>query len=485
MATTVSKASKTVKKTKTKTKRKKPQKNLVIVESPAKAKTIEKYLGRNYKVVASVGHIRDLKKSSMSIDFDNNYEPLYINIRGKGPLINDLKKEAKKAKKVYLASDPDREGEAISWHLAHILNLDETDKNRVVFNEITKDAVKNAFVEPRQIDMNLVDAQQARRVLDRIVGYSISPLLWKKVKKGLSAGRVQSVALKLIIDRENEIKAFKPEEYWTIDGFFQKGNKKFQASFYGVDGKKLKLETNEDVQKVLALITSDTFEVAKVEKKERRRNAPLPYTTSSLQQDAANKINFRTRKTMMVAQQLYEGISLGKSGTQGLITYMRTDSTRISPVAQNEAANLITERFGATYSKHGNRVKNASGAQDAHEAIRPSNVTLTPESIAQHLDKDQLKLYTLIWNRFLASQLIGKGRMEEPVKIVQTIARELSRTTSPLSGKKVLITAGPTYEKIDPVRFIGNYSSGKMGYALAESQRPQAGSRLPRRGAGP
>lgn len=405
MATTVSKASKTVKKTKTKTKRKKPQKNLVIVESPAKAKTIEKYLGRNYKVVASVGHIRDLKKSSMSIDFDNNYEPLYINIRGKGPLINDLKKEAKKAKKVYLASDPDREGEAISWHLAHILNLDETDKNRVVFNEITKDAVKNAFVEPRQIDMNLVDAQQARRVLDRIVGYSISPLLWKKVKKGLSAGRVQSVALKLIIDRENEIKAFKPEEYWTIDGLFQKGNKKFQASFYGVDGKKLKLETNEDVQKVLALITSDTFEVAKVEKKERRRNAPLPYTTSSLQQDAANKINFRTRKTMMVAQQLYEGISLGKSGTQGLITYMRTDSTRISPVAQNEAANLITERFGATYSKHGNRVKNASGAQDAHEAIRPSNVTLTPESIAQHLDKDQLKLYTLIWNRFVASQM--------------------------------------------------------------------------------
>lgn len=405
MATTVSKASKTVKKTKTKTKRKKPQKNLVIVESPAKAKTIEKYLGRNYKVVASVGHIRDLKKSSMSIDFDNNYEPLYINIRGKGPLINDLKKEAKKAKKVYLASDPDREGEAISWHLAHILNLDETDKNRVVFNEITKDAVKNAFVEPRQIDMNLVDAQQARRVLDRIVGYSISPLLWKKVKKGLSAGRVQSVALKLIIDRENEIKAFKPEEYWTIDGFFQKGNKKFQASFYGVDGKKLKLETNEDVQKVLALITNDTFEVAKVEKKERRRNAPLPYTTSSLQQDAANKINFRTRKTMMVAQQLYEGISLGKSGTQGLITYMRTDSTRISPVAQNEAANLITERFGATYSKHGNRVKNASGAQDAHEAIRPSNVTLTPESIAQHLDKDQLKLYTLIWNRFVASQM--------------------------------------------------------------------------------
>ena len=405
--TTTTKAQTAVKKSSKKTTKKKTaaKKNLVIVESPAKAKTIEKYLGRNYKVVASVGHIRDLKKSSMSIDFENNYEPQYINIRGKGPLINDLKKEAKKAKKVYLASDPDREGEAISWHLAHILDLDENDKNRVVFNEITKDAVKNAFIEPRQIDMNLVDAQQARRVLDRIVGYSISPLLWKKVKKGLSAGRVQSVALKLIIDRENEIKAFKPEEYWTIDGFFKKGTKKFQASFYGIDGKKLKLETNEDVQKVLALLTSDEFTVAKVEKKERRRNAPLPYTTSSLQQDAANKINFRTRKTMMVAQQLYEGISLGKSGTQGLITYMRTDSTRISPIAQNDAANFITERFGEKYSKHGSHVKNASGAQDAHEAIRPSNVNLTPESIAKHLDKDQLKLYTLIWNRFVASQM--------------------------------------------------------------------------------
>ena len=392
-------------KKKTSKKRVTPKKNLVIVESPAKAKTIEKYLGRSYKVVASVGHIRDLKKSSMSIDFDNNYEPQYINIRGKGPLINSLKKEAKNAKQVFLASDPDREGEAISWHLAHILDLDPKGKNRVVFNEITKDAVKNAFVEPRQIDMNLVDAQQARRVLDRIVGYSISPILWKKVKKGLSAGRVQSVALKLIIDRENEIKAFKPEEYWSIDGFFKKGSKKFQASFYGLDGKKVKLKTNADVKEVLARIKSDEFLVSKVEKKERKRNAPLPYTTSSLQQDAANKINFRTRKTMMVAQQLYEGIRLGSSGQQGLITYMRTDSTRISPLAQNDAANFISERFGDKYAKHGNRVRNASGAQDAHEAIRPSNVNNTPESIAKYLDKDQLKLYTLIWNRFVASQM--------------------------------------------------------------------------------
>ncbi|HEN2740726.1 TPA: type I DNA topoisomerase [Streptococcus agalactiae] len=401
MATTTKTSTKKTSKKKSAT----AKKNLVIVESPAKAKTIEKYLGRNYKVVASVGHIRDLKKSSMSIDFENNYEPQYINIRGKGPLINDLKKEAKKAKKVYLASDPDREGEAISWHLAHILDLDKEDRNRVVFNEITKDAVKNAFVEPRQINMDLVDAQQARRVLDRIVGYSISPILWKKVKKGLSAGRVQSVALKLIIDRENEIKAFQSEEYWTIDGSFKKGTRKFNATFYGLDGKKFKLSNNEDVKTVLKRIKTDEFLVEKVEKKERRRNAPLPYTTSSLQQDAANKINFRTRKTMMIAQQLYEGLSLGTAGHQGLITYMRTDSTRISPLAQNEATEFITNRFGANYSKHGNKVKNASGAQDAHEAIRPSSVNHTPESIAKYLDKDQLKLYTLIWNRFIASQM--------------------------------------------------------------------------------
>jgi len=313
----------------------------------------------------------------MSVDIENNYEPQYINIRGKGPLINDLKKEAKKANKVFLASDPDREGEAISWHLAHILNLDENDANRVVFNEITKDAVKNAFKEPRKIDMDLVDAQQARRVLDRLVGYSISPILWKKVKKGLSAGRVQSVALKLIIDRENEINAFQPEEYWTIDGVFKKGTKQFQASFYGMNGKKMKLTTNEEVKEVLSHLTSKDFTVDQVDKKERKRNAPLPYTTSTMQMDAANKINFRTRKTMMVAQQLYEGINIG-SGVQGLITYMRTDSTRISPVAQNEAA---------SYS--------------------PSSVFNTPESIAKYLDKDQLKLYTLIWNRFVASQMTG------------------------------------------------------------------------------
>lgn len=402
---TATKSKQETKRSATKKKSAAAKKNLVIVESPAKAKTIEKYLGRQYKVVASVGHIRDLKKSSMSIDFDNHYEPQYINIRGKGPLINALKKEAKNAKKVYLASDPDREGEAISWHLSHILGLDPDDNNRVVFNEIIKEAIKEAFEGPRKIDMDLVDSQQARRVLDRIVGYSISPILWKKVKKGLSAGRVQSVALKLIIDREHEIKAFVPKEYWSIDGLFKKGTKKFQASFYGLNGKKMKLNTNDDVKLVLSQLSSDDFMVSKVEKKERRRHAPLPYTTSSLQQDAANKINFRTRKTMMVAQQLYEGISLGPNGTQGLITYMRTDSTRISPVAQNDAAGFIVERFGSQYSKHGNQVKNATGAQDAHEAIRPSNVNHTPEAIAKFLDKDQLKLYTLIWNRFVASQM--------------------------------------------------------------------------------
>ncbi|MFC4652460.1 type I DNA topoisomerase [Lactococcus nasutitermitis] len=399
----------TTTKTKAKTKKKKSKivsgKNLVIVESPAKAKTIEKYLGRNYKVVASVGHIRDLKKSSMSVDIENDYEPQYINIRGKAPLINSLKKEAKAAKAVYLASDPDREGEAISWHLAHILNLPIEEKNRVVFNEITKDAVKNAFKEPRSIDVDLVDAQQARRILDRLVGYSISPILWKKVKKGLSAGRVQSIALKLIVDRENEINAFVPQEYWSIDGEFKKGTKKFKAAFWGVDGKKKALNNNEDVIEVMERLSGPDFNVDKVEKKERRRNSPLPYTTSSLQQDAANKINFRTRKTMMVAQQLYEGLTLGSQGHQGLITYMRTDSTRISPVAQGAAANFIVDKFGEKYSKHGSKVKNSAGAQDAHEAIRPSNVFNTPEAIAKYLDKDQLKLYTLIWNRFVASQM--------------------------------------------------------------------------------
>ncbi|MGX6961379.1 type I DNA topoisomerase [Vagococcus xieshaowenii] len=379
-------------------------KYLVIVESPAKAKTIEKYLGKNYKVVASVGHLRDLPKSRMAIDFEHDYEPEYISIRGKGPIIKELKKQAKKAQKVYLASDPDREGEAIAWHLAHLLDLDLNDDNRVVFNEITKDAVKAAFKEPRKINLDLVDAQQARRILDRIVGYSISPLLWKKVKKGLSAGRVQSVTLKMIIDRENEIKAFIPEEYWSITGNFLKGRKKFKAAFYGIDDKKMALKNTDEVQDVLKKIDNDQFEVTDIIKKERKRNPAKPFTTSSLQQEAARKINFRTRKTMMVAQQLYEGIAIGKEGTVGLITYMRTDSTRLSDTAKTEAAKYITETYGEEYSV-GMKAdgKKKSGSQDAHEAIRPSSIFRTPESLAKYLDKDQMKLYSLIWSRTVAS----------------------------------------------------------------------------------
>lgn len=393
--------------TKKKTTKRKVKKNLVIVESPSKAKTIEKYLGSRYKVMASLGHIRDLPKSKMGVDVENNYEPHYISIRGKGDVIKELRKEAKKANHVYLAADPDREGEAIAWHLSYLLGLDPKDKNRVVFNEITKDAVKNAFKNPRAIDMNLVDAQQARRVLDRLVGYSISPLLWAKIKKGLSAGRVQSIALNLIIQRENEIKAFIPEEYWTIDSEFKKGRAKFEASFYGINGKKKALKNNEDVQKILAKIdTKQPFNVTKVDKKERKRTPQPPFTTSTLQQTANNTLKFKTQKTMMVAQQLYEGISLGKSGTVGLITYMRTDSTRISAVAKHEASTFIHEEFGEEYAAlKPRKTKLSEGAQDAHEAIRPSSVMRTPKSIEQYLTKDQLKLYTLIWSRFVASQM--------------------------------------------------------------------------------
>ncbi|WP_125766474.1 type I DNA topoisomerase [Lapidilactobacillus wuchangensis] len=385
-------------------------KNLVIVESPAKAKTIEKYLGRNYHVVASLGHIRDLPKSQMGIDFDHDYQPKYISIRGKGDVIKQLKSAAKKADHVYLAADPDREGEAIAWHVSHILGLDPTANNRVVFNEITKNAVKDAFKEPRSIDMNLVDAQQARRVLDRIVGYSISPILWAKVKKGLSAGRVQSVALKLVIDREKEIKAFIPEEYWSLAAEFQKGRgKKFAGNFYGLNGKKAALPDNAAVQAVLKKIDKQQpFAITKVTKKERKRFPAAPFTTSSLQQEANRRLNFKTRKTMMIAQQLYEGINLGKEGTVGLITYMRTDSTRISSVAKHEAATFLHESkdFGEPYAATKlHKTKNPEGAQDAHEAIRPSSVMRTPESLKEILSRDQFRLYQLIWSRFLASQM--------------------------------------------------------------------------------
>ncbi|MCT0007599.1 type I DNA topoisomerase [Weissella confusa] len=387
----------------------KPKKNLVIVESPSKAKTIEKYLGSSYKVVASIGHIRDLPKSTMGVDIENNYEPKYINIRGKGDVIKGLKKEAKAAKHVYLASDPDREGEAIAWHLSHILDLDlDAGENRVVFNEITKDAVKDAFKQPRKINMDLVDAQQARRVLDRLVGYSISPILWKKVKKGLSAGRVQSVALGLVIARENEIQAFQPDEYWTLDSEFKKDKTKFKAVFYGVDGKKTELPDNDAVQDVMKrLDQKGDFDITKVEAKERKRNPQPAFTTSTMQQTANTQLNFRTRKTMMAAQQLYEGINLGgKEGSVGLITYMRTDSTRISEIAKADASTFIHEEYGAEYAATKPvQGKQQEGAQDAHEAIRPTSVFRTPASIKDKLTNDQFKLYQLIWSRFVASQM--------------------------------------------------------------------------------
>ncbi|MFJ7970786.1 type I DNA topoisomerase [Psychrobacillus sp. NPDC096389] len=379
---------------------------LVIVESPAKAKTIERYLGKKYKVKASVGHVRDLPRSQMGVDVEHDYEPKYITIRGKGPVLQDLKKAAKKAKKVYLAADPDREGEAIAWHLANSLNVDIESDCRVVFNEITKDAILESFKHPRPINMDLVDAQQARRILDRLVGYNISPILWKKVKKGLSAGRVQSVALRLIIDRENEINNFVPEEYWTIEGEFEKDKKAFDALYFGNEKEKVKLSNESDVKAVLKVMKGKKFEVTNVVKKERKRNPAPSFTTSSLQQEAARKLNFRARKTMMLAQQLYEGIDLGKKeGTVGLITYMRTDSTRISDTAKADAQEFITQEYGTDFIATKKAEKQSKKAQDAHEAVRPTSVLRTPNELKAILSRDLFRLYKLIWERFIASQM--------------------------------------------------------------------------------
>jgi len=380
---------------------------LVIVESPAKAKTIERYLGKKYKVKASIGHVRDLPRSQMGIDTENNYEPKYITIRGKGPVLQELKTAAKKVKKIYLAADPDREGEAIAWHLATALNIDIHSDCRVVFNEITKEAILESFKHPRPINMDLVDAQQARRILDRLVGYNISPILWKKVKKGLSAGRVQSVSLRLIIDRENEIKSFEPEEYWSIDANFEKGKKEFEAFYYGDGKEKVKLTNEEQVKAVLKNVKGSDFEVMNVVKKERKRNAAPSFTTSSLQQEAARKLNFRAKKTMMLAQQLYEGIELSKKeGAVGLITYMRTDSTRISDTAKTEAIAYIEGKYGKEFiAQEQKQVKAKANAQDAHEAIRPTSAMRTPEELKAILSRDQLRLYRLIWERFIASQM--------------------------------------------------------------------------------
>ena len=384
-------------------------KNLVIVESPTKAKTIKKMLGRNYNVIASVGHIRDLPKSKLGIDIENDFEPQYMNIYGKGSLIKDIKKEARKADNVILATDPDREGEAISWHLSHILEMDPEDKNRVTFNEITKDTVKREIKNPRKIDMDLVDAQQARRELDRLAGYKISPLLWKKVKAGLSAGRVQSAVLKLICDREDEINNFIPEEYWTIEADLRAGRKKLLADYYGIKEndkiKKVELKSEDDADKVIKNIDKEKFVVDSVKKGRRNRKSPSPFTTSTMQQESSRRINFSTRKTMMVAQSLYEGVKLPKEGSVGLITYMRTDSTRISLEAQDACLKFIEKDYGKEYlgKKKIASTKKSEKIQDAHECIRPTDVTKTPYSIKDSLSKDQFKLYSLIWKRFVAS----------------------------------------------------------------------------------
>ena len=379
---------------------------LIIVESPAKANTIKKFLGGNTKVVASMGHIRDLPKSKLGINIENNFEPEYINIRGKGDLIKELKKDAKNAKKVYLATDPDREGEAIAWHLSNILNLDEKKVTRVTFNEITKTAVQKAIKEPRDIDINLVDAQQARRVLDRIVGYKISPVLWKKVRRGLSAGRVQSVAVKLIVDREEEIEKFIPEEYWNIyaELLDEKTNKKFEAKFYGKSGKKQEIHSQEEVNEILATIKKATYIIEEVKKSEKKRTPAPPFTTSTMQQESSRKIGFSIKKTMSVAQGLYEGVKIQDKGTIGLITYMRTDSTRISEEARATAKKYITETYGEDYYEN-RYYKTNKEAQDAHEGIRPTYAELEPEKIKDSLTKDQYKLYKLIYNRFIASQM--------------------------------------------------------------------------------
>ena len=385
----------------------KAKKTLVVVESPAKAKTIEKYLGRNYMVRASMGHLRDLPKSQFGIDVEQDFAPKYINIRGKGDLIKALKKDAKNADKIYLASDPDREGEAIAWHLSYILGVDPATDCRIVFNEITKPAIQAAVKDPHPINMDRVDAQQARRMLDRIVGYKLSPLLWRKIRKGLSAGRVQSVTVKLICDREKEIQAFVSEEYWTVGMKLRKGKSAmFDAELVQVDGKKVALSNEKDTTALVKDLEQQEFRVQEVKKGQRRRKAAAPFTTSSLQQDAARKLGFTSRKTMMLAQQLYEGLELGKRGPVGLITYMRTDSTRISELAQQEARDFIKAQFGTEYVPAKPNIYSAGKkAQDAHEAIRPTSIELTPESVEPFLTKDQWKLYSLIWQRFAASQM--------------------------------------------------------------------------------
>lgn len=395
-------------------------KYLVIVESPAKVKTISKFLGSNYKVMASQGHVRDLPKSQMGVDIEHDYEPKYITIRGKGDILAALRKEAKKADKVYLATDPDREGEAISWHLAAALKLDEKDIYRITFNEITKNAVKASLKEARKIDMNLVDAQQSRRVLDRIVGYGISPLLWVKIKRGLSAGRVQSVALRIICDRENEIDAFIPEEYWTMEAVLNiKGEKKpLVAKFYGDESGKIDIKNEEQMNKILDEVKRSNFKVESIKKGEKVKKSPLPFTTSTLQQEAAKTLNMSTKRTMNIAQQLYEGVDIKGKGTIGIITYLRTDSTRVADEAKEASKDYISANYGDKYLLEGrSSKKDDKKIQDAHEAIRPTDLSLSPSVVKDSLQRDQFRLYQLIWKRFIASQMAPAVYETTSVKI--------------------------------------------------------------------
>ena len=439
---------------------------LVVVESPAKAKTIKKYLGRNYKVVASMGHLRDLPKSQMGVDIENNFEPKYITIRGKGELLSKLKKEAKNSDKVYLATDPDREGEAISWHLANVLQIPENEKCRIAFNEITKTAVKNAIKVPREINIDLVNAQQARRILDRIVGYKISPLLWKKVRKGLSAGRVQSVATRLICDREEEINNFVPEEYWTIDAKLlrMQSRENFEASFHGTDkGKKIELKDKNEVDYIINELKDVEYIVKKVVKGERKRTPVPPFITSTLQQEASRKLGFTTKRTMAAAQQLYEGIDIEGHGTIGLITYMRTDSLRISAEAQANAREFIANKFGKEYvPDKPNYYRTKKGAQDAHEAIRPSDVNLQPDLIKASLKPDQYKLYKLIWERFLASQM--KPALYDTIKADIQAGNYLFKANGSkikFHGFMIIYVEGKDEEKEDKERMIPELVEGE------------------------
>ncbi len=378
----------------------------MIVESPAKVKTIKKFLGKNYEVVASNGHVRDMPKSTMGIDFENDYEPKYITIRGKGEKLAELRRYVKKSDKVYLATDPDREGEAISWHLANALKLDKKKTARITFNEITKSAVKESLKNPREIDMDLVDAQQARRVIDRMVGYSISPLLWQKIKRGLSAGRVQSVALRMLCDREEEINAFIPKEYWDMDAVLKYKNKEFTVSFYGDKKGKIEISGKEQLDEIIKELEGSTFCVNDIKKGSRTRKAPIPFTTSTMQQEASKSLNFSTQKTMRIAQQLYEGVEIKGRGSIGLITYLRTDSTRVSETAEAQVKAFIEENYGTDYmTKEVSVKKSSKKIQDAHEAIRPTDVTLTPEQVKAQLSRDQFRLYQLIWKRFVASRM--------------------------------------------------------------------------------